>query len=108
MQSKTQTALKRLDDVQEMFEKRHASLKKLSAKQARPVQPVAPRPESSPKRTSPKIPHSTPPGEFKRNQVYVDRLHHQRLVVFVFLTTLFFPSFFSRSVFSFQVDKLSV
>uniref|UniRef100_A0A8C1CF89 MCF.2 cell line derived transforming sequence-like 2 n=1 Tax=Cyprinus carpio carpio TaxID=630221 RepID=A0A8C1CF89_CYPCA len=32
-----------------MFEKRHTSLKKLSAKQTRPVQPVAPRPESSPK-----------------------------------------------------------
>ncbi|XP_067288194.1 guanine nucleotide exchange factor DBS isoform X3 [Pseudorasbora parva] len=59
VKSKAQTALKRLDDVQEMFEKRHASLKKLSAKQTRPVQPVAPRPESSPKRTSPKIPHST-------------------------------------------------
>ncbi|KAK9966435.1 hypothetical protein ABG768_003545 [Culter alburnus] len=62
VKSKAQTALKRLDDVQEMFEKRHASLKKLSAKQTRPVQPVAPRPESSPKRTSPKIPHSTPPA----------------------------------------------
>uniref|UniRef100_A0A8C8G5S4 MCF.2 cell line derived transforming sequence-like 2 n=1 Tax=Oncorhynchus tshawytscha TaxID=74940 RepID=A0A8C8G5S4_ONCTS len=44
-----QKALKRLDDVQEMFEKRQVSLKKLSAKQTRPVQPVAPRPESSPK-----------------------------------------------------------
>ncbi|XP_056133920.1 guanine nucleotide exchange factor DBS isoform X2 [Lampris incognitus] len=45
-------ALKRLEDVQEMFEKRHISLKKMSAKQTRPVQPVAPRPESSPKRPS--------------------------------------------------------
>uniref|UniRef100_A0A3Q3E4T7 MCF.2 cell line derived transforming sequence-like 2 n=1 Tax=Labrus bergylta TaxID=56723 RepID=A0A3Q3E4T7_9LABR len=45
-------ALKRLEDVQEMFEKRHVSLKRLSAKQTRPVQPVAPRPESSPKRPS--------------------------------------------------------
>ncbi|KAK7127928.1 hypothetical protein R3I93_020490 [Phoxinus phoxinus] len=59
VKSKAQTALKRLDDVQEMFEKRHASLKKLSTKQTRPVQPVAPRPESSPKRTSPKIPPAT-------------------------------------------------
>ncbi|XP_026076731.1 guanine nucleotide exchange factor DBS-like isoform X3 [Carassius auratus] len=58
---KAQTALKRLDDVQEMFEKRHASLKKLSAKQTRPVQPVAPRPESSPKRPPPKIPQPTAP-----------------------------------------------
>ncbi|XP_030647017.1 guanine nucleotide exchange factor DBS isoform X1 [Chanos chanos] len=55
-----QRTLKRLEDVQEMFEKRHASLKKLSAKQTRPVQPVAPRPESSPKRPSPKTPR--PPG----------------------------------------------
>lgn len=31
--------------VQEMFEKRRISLKKLAAKQTRPVQPVAPRPE---------------------------------------------------------------
>ncbi|XP_074525302.1 guanine nucleotide exchange factor DBS isoform X7 [Halichoeres trimaculatus] len=49
-------ALKRLEDVQEMFEKRHVSLKRLSAKQTRPVQPVAPRPESSPKRPSLKNP----------------------------------------------------
>lgn len=45
-------ALNRLKDVQEMFEKRQVSLKRLSAKQTRPVQPVAPRPESSPKRPS--------------------------------------------------------
>ncbi|KAM3850729.1 guanine nucleotide exchange factor DBS-like [Diretmus argenteus] len=31
--------------VQQMFEKRRVSLKKLAAKQTRPVQPVAPRPE---------------------------------------------------------------
>ncbi|XP_039984690.1 guanine nucleotide exchange factor DBS isoform X2 [Xiphias gladius] len=52
-------ALKRLEDVQEMFEKRHVSLKRLSAKQMRPVQPVAPRPESSPKRPSLKNPART-------------------------------------------------
>uniref|UniRef100_A0A3Q4AXP5 Uncharacterized protein n=1 Tax=Mola mola TaxID=94237 RepID=A0A3Q4AXP5_MOLML len=45
-------ALSHLEDVQEMFEKRHVSLKRLSAKQTRPIQPVAPRPESSPKRPS--------------------------------------------------------
>ncbi|XP_030057383.1 guanine nucleotide exchange factor DBS isoform X2 [Microcaecilia unicolor] len=33
------------ESLQEMFEKRQASLKKLAAKQTRPVQPVAPRPE---------------------------------------------------------------
>uniref|UniRef100_A0A4W5L624 DH domain-containing protein n=1 Tax=Hucho hucho TaxID=62062 RepID=A0A4W5L624_9TELE len=32
--------------MQEMFEKRMVSLKKLAAKQTRPVQPVAPRPEA--------------------------------------------------------------
>ncbi|XP_034737372.1 guanine nucleotide exchange factor DBS isoform X1 [Etheostoma cragini] len=52
-------ALKRLEDVQEMFQKRHVSLKRLSAKQTRPVQPVAPRPESSPKRPLLKNPPRT-------------------------------------------------
>ncbi|XP_053285933.1 guanine nucleotide exchange factor DBS isoform X4 [Pleuronectes platessa] len=52
-------ALKRLEDVQEMFEKRQISLKRLSAKQTRPVQPVAPRPESSPKRPPLKNPTRT-------------------------------------------------
>ncbi|KAK3562438.1 hypothetical protein QTP86_034081, partial [Hemibagrus guttatus] len=60
MKISVQNALKRLEEVQEMFEKRHISLKKLSAKQTRPVQPVAPRPESSPKRPSPK--NARPPG----------------------------------------------
>lgn len=32
--------------MQEMFDKRTVSLKKLAAKQLRPVQPVAPRPEA--------------------------------------------------------------
>uniref|UniRef100_A0A8D0KPE4 MCF.2 cell line derived transforming sequence-like 2 n=1 Tax=Salvator merianae TaxID=96440 RepID=A0A8D0KPE4_SALMN len=53
-QSNAQRVLKKLEDVQEMFEKRQVSLKKLAAKQTRPVQPVAPHPESSPKRASPK------------------------------------------------------
>ncbi|XP_008277521.1 guanine nucleotide exchange factor DBS [Stegastes partitus] len=56
-------ALKRLEDVQEMFEKRHVSLKRLSAKQTRPIQPVAPRPESSPKRPSLKNPPRTTAGQ---------------------------------------------
>uniref|UniRef100_A0A670I6G8 MCF.2 cell line derived transforming sequence-like 2 n=1 Tax=Podarcis muralis TaxID=64176 RepID=A0A670I6G8_PODMU len=49
-----QRVLQKLEDVQEMFDKRQVSLKKLAAKQTRPVQPVAPHPESSPKRASPK------------------------------------------------------
>uniref|UniRef100_A0A3Q3F4I3 Mcf.2 cell line derived transforming sequence-like a n=1 Tax=Labrus bergylta TaxID=56723 RepID=A0A3Q3F4I3_9LABR len=40
--------------VQEMFEKRRISLKKLAAKQTRPVQPVAPRPEVKSPLSSPK------------------------------------------------------
>uniref|UniRef100_A0A8C5M2H6 MCF.2 cell line derived transforming sequence-like 2 n=1 Tax=Leptobrachium leishanense TaxID=445787 RepID=A0A8C5M2H6_9ANUR len=54
IKSIVQKVLKKLDDVQEMFDKRQVSLKKLAAKQTRPVQPVAPHPESSPKRASPK------------------------------------------------------
>lgn len=46
-----------------MFEKRQASLKKLAAKQTRPVQPVAPHPESSPKRASPKTARPTSLGK---------------------------------------------
>ncbi|CAN9501019.1 unnamed protein product [Ophioblennius macclurei] len=59
LKSNVLKALKRLEDVQEMFQKRHVSLKRLSAKQTRPVQPVAPRPESSPKRPSLKNPART-------------------------------------------------
>ncbi|XP_075794171.1 putative guanine nucleotide exchange factor MCF2L2 isoform X2 [Pelodiscus sinensis] len=57
--------LQKLEDVQEMFDKRQASLKKLAAKQTRPVQPVAPHPESSPKRASPK---STRPATLATNR----------------------------------------
>ncbi|XP_035983821.1 guanine nucleotide exchange factor DBS isoform X1 [Fundulus heteroclitus] len=41
--------------VQEMFEKRQVSLKKLAAKQTRPVQPVAPRPEVKSPLSSPSL-----------------------------------------------------
>ncbi|XP_043926586.1 guanine nucleotide exchange factor DBS-like isoform X2 [Protopterus annectens] len=59
IKERVQRVLQKLQDVHEMFEKRQGSLKKLSAKQTRPVQSVAPHPESSPKRASPKT--STPP-----------------------------------------------
>ncbi|NWQ92006.1 MCF2L factor, partial [Burhinus bistriatus] len=55
IKANAQRILQKLEDVQEMFDKRQISLKKLAAKQTRPVQPVAPHPESSPKRASPKI-----------------------------------------------------
>ncbi|KAM9766297.1 guanine nucleotide exchange factor DBS isoform 3-T3 [Menidia menidia] len=51
--------------VQEMFEKRRVSLKKLAAKQTRPVQPVAPRPEV-------KSPLSSPSQERKERRYSAD------------------------------------
>lgn len=38
--------LQKQTSMQDMFDKRRVSLKKLAAKQTRPVQPVAPRPEA--------------------------------------------------------------
>ncbi|XP_054880984.1 guanine nucleotide exchange factor DBS isoform X2 [Poeciliopsis prolifica] len=51
--------------VKEMFEKRQVSLKKLAAKQTRPVQPVAPRPEV-------KSPLSSPNPERKERRYSAD------------------------------------
>uniref|UniRef100_A0A670J7S7 MCF.2 cell line derived transforming sequence like n=1 Tax=Podarcis muralis TaxID=64176 RepID=A0A670J7S7_PODMU len=42
-----QKVLQKQESMEEMFQKRRVSLKKLAAKQMRPVQPVAPRPENS-------------------------------------------------------------
>ncbi|XP_034720519.1 guanine nucleotide exchange factor DBS isoform X2 [Etheostoma cragini] len=53
--------------VQEMFEKRRISLKKLAAKQTRPVQPVAPRPEV-------KSPLSSPNQERKERRYSADNV----------------------------------
>lgn len=55
-QDQIEKVFQKQNTVQEMFEKRRVSLKKLAAKQTRPVQPVAPRPEvksplSSPSKT---------------------------------------------------------
>ncbi|NWH20902.1 MCF2L factor, partial [Grus americana] len=66
IKANAQRILQKLEDVQEMFDKRQVSLKKLAAKQTRPVQPVAPHPESSPKRASPKI--TRPAGVVSRSQ----------------------------------------
>ncbi|EPQ03502.1 Putative guanine nucleotide exchange factor MCF2L2 [Myotis brandtii] len=54
VKANTQKVLQKLGDVQEIFHKRQVSLMKLAARQTRPVQPVAPHPESSPKWVSPK------------------------------------------------------
>jgi hypothetical protein len=45
-QDQVEKVLQKQTSMQEMFEKRRISLKKLAAKQTRPVQPVAPRPEA--------------------------------------------------------------
>uniref|UniRef100_A0A8C4Y073 MCF.2 cell line derived transforming sequence-like 2 n=1 Tax=Gopherus evgoodei TaxID=1825980 RepID=A0A8C4Y073_9SAUR len=63
-----QKVLQKLEDVQEMFDKRQVSLKKLAAKQTRPVQPVAPHPESSPKRASPKNTRPAPLSKPQRER----------------------------------------
>ncbi|XP_067349573.1 guanine nucleotide exchange factor DBS isoform X3 [Channa argus] len=45
LREQVERVFQKQSSVQEMFEKRRVSLKKLAAKQTRPVQPVAPRPE---------------------------------------------------------------
>uniref|UniRef100_A0A665UWS3 Mcf.2 cell line derived transforming sequence-like b n=1 Tax=Echeneis naucrates TaxID=173247 RepID=A0A665UWS3_ECHNA len=55
--------------MQEMFDKRRVSLKKLAAKQTRPVQPVAPRPEAFIK-----SPLSSP-GQFPHRPTYSNGRH---------------------------------
>ena len=57
-QSVVQSVLQRVEDVQEMCEKRRNSLKRLAAKINRPVQPVSPEPQIM---GSPSGPHSKPP-----------------------------------------------
>ncbi|XP_022364795.1 probable guanine nucleotide exchange factor MCF2L2 isoform X3 [Enhydra lutris kenyoni] len=54
VKARAQEVLQKLSDVQEILHKRQMSLMKLAARQTRPVQPVAPHPESSPKWVSPK------------------------------------------------------
>ncbi|NXE53233.1 MCF2L factor, partial [Casuarius casuarius] len=92
IKANAQRILQKLEDVQEMFDKRQVSLKKLAAKQTRPVQPVAPHPESSPKRGSPKTTRPAGVGTpwtaaFKCTPVFCPRVgkHYN------------FPSFFSFS-----------
>ncbi|XP_075446787.1 guanine nucleotide exchange factor DBS isoform X14 [Ascaphus truei] len=46
LQEHVHKVFQKQESMQEMFEKRKGSLKKLAAKQTRPVQPVAPRPEA--------------------------------------------------------------
>lgn len=57
-QDQVERVFQKQSSVQEMFEKRRVSLKKLAAKQTRPVQPVAPRPEVKSPLSSPSKPQS--------------------------------------------------
>uniref|UniRef100_G1SVN2 MCF.2 cell line derived transforming sequence-like 2 n=1 Tax=Oryctolagus cuniculus TaxID=9986 RepID=G1SVN2_RABIT len=67
VKAKAQRVLQKLADVQEVFHKRQVSLMKLAAKQTRPVQPVAPHPESSPKWVSPKTSQPSALALFQNN-----------------------------------------
>uniref|UniRef100_A0A8C5HWW8 Guanine nucleotide exchange factor DBS-like n=1 Tax=Gouania willdenowi TaxID=441366 RepID=A0A8C5HWW8_GOUWI len=58
-QDQVERVFQKQSSVQEMFEKRRVSLKKLAAKQTRPVQPVAPRPEVKSPQSSPSESYST-------------------------------------------------
>lgn len=53
LRDQVEKVFQKQSSVQEMFEKRRISLKKLAAKQTRPVQPVAPRPEVKSPQSSP-------------------------------------------------------
>lgn len=63
-QDQVEKVLQKQMSMQEMFDKRRVSLKKLAAKQTRPVQPVAPRPEAfikSPLSSPGQSPHTCTP-----------------------------------------------
>ncbi|XP_055083753.1 guanine nucleotide exchange factor DBS-like isoform X2 [Periophthalmus magnuspinnatus] len=53
LRDQIEKVLQKQTSVQDMFDKRRISLKKLAAKQTRPVQPVAPRPEVKSPQSSP-------------------------------------------------------
>uniref|UniRef100_A0AAX7UXK4 Mcf.2 cell line derived transforming sequence-like a n=1 Tax=Astatotilapia calliptera TaxID=8154 RepID=A0AAX7UXK4_ASTCA len=71
-QLRVQRVFQKQSSVQEMFEKRRVSLKKLAAKQTRPVQPVAPRPEVKSPHSSPRIFYSFS-GEEEENLAVLRR-----------------------------------
>uniref|UniRef100_A0A7N8X9I5 Mcf.2 cell line derived transforming sequence-like a n=1 Tax=Mastacembelus armatus TaxID=205130 RepID=A0A7N8X9I5_9TELE len=56
LRDQVERVFQKQSSVHEMFEKRRISLKKLAAKQTRPVQPVAPRPEVKSPLSSPSKP----------------------------------------------------
>lgn len=63
LQDQVEKVFQKQLSMDDMFEKRRVSLKKLAAKQTRPVQPVAPRPEAiikSPMSSPGVLPHQLP------------------------------------------------
>lgn len=68
-QDQVERVFQKQSSVQEMFEKRRISLKKLAAKQTRPVQPVAPRPEVKSPLSSPSKPEYTNDNLMKKQRV---------------------------------------
>uniref|UniRef100_A0A8C0QTA0 MCF.2 cell line derived transforming sequence-like 2 n=1 Tax=Canis lupus dingo TaxID=286419 RepID=A0A8C0QTA0_CANLU len=79
VKAKAQEVLQKLCDVQEIFHKRQMSLMKLAARQTRPVQPVAPHPESSPKWMSPKTsqPFTLAPLQRTSEETYTGTLEKE-------------------------------
>ncbi|XP_030007576.1 guanine nucleotide exchange factor DBS isoform X2 [Sphaeramia orbicularis] len=67
LRDQVEKVFQKQSSVQEMFEKRRVSLKKLAAKQTRPVQPVAPRPEV-------KSPQSSPNQQRKERRLSADNV----------------------------------
>lgn len=79
-QDQVEKVLQKQTSMQDMFDKRRVSLKKLAAKQTRPVQPVAPRPEAFIK-----SPLSSPGQCALLNLDYVFTLHK---TLFILCTTV--------------------
>lgn len=78
LQANAQKVLQKLGDVQEIFHKRQVSLMKLAARQTRPVQPVAPHPESSPKWVSPKTSQPSAVGRLFGEGSFMALFHEGR------------------------------
>lgn len=74
-QDQVERVFQKQSSVQEMFEKRRVSLKKLAAKQTRPVQPVAPRPEVKSPLSSPSKPRSVDGDLMRESSMYQGSSH---------------------------------
>lgn len=82
LQDQVERVLQKQLSMEDMFEKRRVSLKKLAAKQTRPVQPVAPRPEAIIK-----SPMSSPGASPSSALVYTTLIYHYSIL---FTITIWF------------------